>query len=61
MDISQRHVSARQRQPLARNEPVAVFTEEWGLIPEKRHKKLKRSLHTHVREVIRARGGHTHF
>lgn len=60
-DMLQRRISARQRKPSTRAELAAALVEEWALIPQGDIRNLICSFPTRVREVIRARGGHTRF
>lgn len=60
-DMLQLRVSARPRKPSTRQEVAAALVEEGNLIPQKDIRKLTRSFSSRVREVIRARGGHSHY
>lgn len=59
-DMLQLRVSARPGKPSTRQEVAAALVEECNLIPQD-IRKLTRRFPSRVREVIRARGGHSHY
>ena len=60
-DMLQRRVSARQQQPQTLQELENALNQEWRRIPQADFRKLISSFPKRCREVITARGGHTHY
>jgi transposase len=60
-DILQRRIKARIPQPSTRIELANALVQEWALIPLADIRTLIRSFPTRIQELIRARGGHTHY
>ena len=59
--ILQRRIMARQHKPNTLQQLQNALVQEWSLIPQAEFCKLIRSFPNRCREVIRARGGHTHY
>lgn len=60
-DMLQRRISRRIRKPETRDQLANMLIEEWRQIPLAEFRKLIRSFKNRCREVIQARGGHTHY
>ena len=60
-DILQRRVNRRPHKPRNVQELSNALTEEWQHINQREFRRLVRSFPKRCAEVIRARGGHTHY
>ncbi len=60
-DMLQRRIQARIQKPTTRIELANALVQEWELIPLADIHMLIRSFPTRLQEVIRSRGGHTHY
>lgn len=60
-DMLQRAVNARQPPPNNLADLCAAVHEEWDALDQNKLRRLVRSVNRRCREVIQARGGHTHY
>lgn len=60
-DELKRRIRARLRAPTSTPERIIAVEEEWLNIPQETISNLIRSMPNRMRDVIRARGGHTHY
>ena len=61
LDMLQRRISARDRQPRTVRELTNMLIDEWLRIPVAEIRRLILSFPRRCQEVINARGGHTRY
>lgn len=60
-DELKRRIRARRRAPTSIPELIVAVEEEWLNIPQETISNLIESMPNRMRDVVRARGGHTHY